>query len=71
MCDDAWKSRIDDLRRQLAELGSTIRRLDQSGLDNATAQLLLSRKRAALEDLMKRGRSDAVRSAEMVRSQRG
>jgi hypothetical protein len=31
--------------------------LNQSGLDSATAQLLMSRKRAELEDLMKRGRS--------------
>nr|WP_249151115.1 hypothetical protein [Bradyrhizobium sp. JYMT SZCCT0180] len=59
------------MRRQLAELGSAVRRLDQAGLDNARAELLLSRKRAELEDLMKRGHSDAVRSAEMVRPQRG
>lgn len=69
--DDASEARIQTLRRQLTELASTIRKLDQSGLGSARAQLLLSRKRAELEDLMKRGHSDAVRSAEMVRPQRG
>ena len=48
-----WK--IQTLRGQLLELGSAIRQLNQSGLDSATARLLLSRKRAALDDLMKRG----------------
>lgn len=41
------------LRGQIAELGCAIRQLRQSGLDSATAQLLLSRKRAELECLMK------------------
>jgi cell division septum initiation protein DivIVA len=68
---DDSERKIQNLRRRLAELGSTVRQLNQSGLDNATAQLLLSRKRAELEDLTKRGRSDAVRSAQMVRPQRG
>ena len=63
-----WK--IQTLRGQLVELGSAVRQLNQSGLDSATAQLLLSRKRAELEDLIKRGRAD-VRTAEMVRPQRG
>lgn len=40
---------------QLVELGSAIRQLNHSVLDSATAQLLLSRKRAELEDLIKRG----------------
>jgi hypothetical protein len=53
----AWK--IAALRGQLLELGSTIRQLNQSGLDSATAQLLLARKRAELDDLMKKGRSNA------------
>jgi hypothetical protein len=70
------ESKIQTLRGQLVELASTIRKLDRSGLGSARAQLLLSRKRTELEDLikedvMKRGRSDAVRSAQMVRSQRG
>jgi hypothetical protein len=63
MCDEASDSEVRTLRGQIA-------RLSQSGLDNATAQLLLSRKRAELEDLIKRGRADA-RSAPMVRPQRG
>ena len=63
-----WK--IQTLRGQLVELGSAVRQLNQSGLDSATAQLLLSRKRAELEDLIRRGRADA-RTAQMVRPQRG
>jgi hypothetical protein len=50
--------RIQTLRGQLLELGSAIRQLNQSGLDSATARLLMSRKRAELEDLMKRARSN-------------
>lgn len=46
------------LRAQLRELGSTVRQLNQAGLDSATAQLLLSRKRAELEDLMSRRKRD-------------
>ena len=69
--DDPVESKIQTLRGQLVELASTIRKLDQSGLGSARAQLVLSRKRAELEDLIKRGRSDAVRPAEMVRPQRG
>jgi hypothetical protein len=42
--------------RQLVDLGSAIRQLQLSGLDNASARLLLSRKRAELEDLMNRAR---------------
>jgi hypothetical protein len=51
--DLAWK--LADLRGQIAELGSAIRQLRQAGMDSAAAQLLISRKRAQLEDLMKRG----------------
>jgi hypothetical protein len=68
--DDPLEWKIQTLRGQLVELGSAIRQLNQSGLDSATAQLLLSRKRAELEDLMKRGRADA-RTARVVRPQRG
>jgi hypothetical protein len=49
-----------NLRGQFLDLGSAIRQLNQSGLDSATVQLLMSRKRAELEDLMKRGRSDVA-----------
>jgi len=52
--DDPVESKIQTLRGQLVELASTIRKLDQSGLGSARAQLVLSRKRAELEDLIKR-----------------
>jgi hypothetical protein len=45
--------KILSLRGQIAELGGAIRQLQQSGLDSATAQLLISRRRAELEWLMK------------------
>lgn len=46
------------LRGQLLELGAVVRQLNQAGLGSAAAQLLLSRKRAELEDAMTRGRAD-------------
>jgi len=58
--DDPLEWKIQTLRGQLLDLGSAIRQLNQSGLDSATAQLLMSRKRAELEDLMKRGRSSVA-----------
>ena len=66
----AWK--IHTLRGQLVELGSAVRQLNQSGLDSATAQLLLSRKRAELEDLISRGqrcqhRSDGTTTTRITR----
>jgi hypothetical protein len=42
------------LRRQIAELEAVARQLSQAGLDSARAQLLLSRKRAELEDFINR-----------------
>jgi hypothetical protein len=58
--DDLLEWKIQTLRGQLLDLGSAIRQLNQSGLDSATAQILMSRKRAELEDLMKRGRSNVA-----------
>jgi hypothetical protein len=58
--DDPLEWEIQTLRGQLLDLGSAIRQLNQSGLDSATVQLLMSRKRAELEDLMKRGRFDVA-----------
>ena len=58
--DDPLEWKIQTLRGQLLDLGSAIRQLNQSGLDSATAQLLMTRKRAELEDLMKRGRSNVL-----------
>jgi hypothetical protein len=58
--DDPVEWKIQTLRGQLLDLGSAIRQLNQSGLDSATAQLLMSRKRAELEDLRKKGRSNVA-----------
>jgi hypothetical protein len=57
--DDAFK--ILKLRAELVELGSAIRQLNISGLDSATAQLLMSRKRAELEDLMSLLRHSSIK----------
>src|ERR1700755_1755898 len=46
---------IQALRRRIGELDQLARQLDQSGLNNARAQLLLSRKRAELDDFINRG----------------
>jgi hypothetical protein len=53
---------IEALRKRIVELDRLARQLDQSGLDNARAQLLLSRKRAELEDFINRGRRCQHRS---------
>ena len=63
---------IQTLRRRIGELDQLARRLDQSGLDNARAQLLLSRKRAELEDFINRGprcqhRSDGTTTTPTIR----
>ncbi|OAF02887.1 hypothetical protein AYJ54_25085 [Bradyrhizobium centrolobii] len=41
------------LRAEILELGSAIRQLQREGLDDAAAQLLISRKRAQLDHLVK------------------
>jgi hypothetical protein len=43
-----------ELRAQISELSSAIRQLQLSGLDDAAPRLLISRKRAELEDLTRR-----------------
>jgi hypothetical protein len=50
------------LRRQIVELEAVARQLSQAGLDSARAQLLLSRKRAELEDFINRGQRCQRRS---------
>lgn len=45
--------RILKLRAEILELGSAIRQLQCEGLDDATAQLLIARKRAQLDHLVK------------------
>jgi len=54
MSDDPLPLRILELRAQIAELSSTIRQLQRSGLDDAAPRLLISRKRAEFEDLKRR-----------------
>ena len=54
MKDDPVPFRILKLRAQIAELSGTIRQLQRSGLDEAAPRLLISRKRAELEDLSQR-----------------
>ena len=54
MSDDPLPLRILELRAQIGELSSTIRQLQLSGLDAAAPRLLISRKRAELEDLTRR-----------------
>ena len=44
--------KLAELRGQIAELGSSIRQLQKAGLDSASAQLLITRKRGELECLM-------------------
>ena len=45
--------RILKLRAEILELGSAIRQLQRAGLDDAAAQLLIARKRASLDSLMR------------------
>jgi hypothetical protein len=45
--------RVLRLRAEIAELGAAVRQLHRAGMDSATAQLLLSRKRAELEGLVR------------------
>jgi hypothetical protein len=52
--DDPVPLRILELRAQISELSGTIRQLQFSGLDDAAPRLLISRKRAELEDLTRR-----------------
>jgi hypothetical protein len=63
---------IQVLRRRIAELDQLARQLNRSGLDDARAQLLLSRKRAELEDFINRGqrcqdRSDGTITTRIIR----
>ena len=42
------------LRAELLELGSAVSQLNRGGLDSAATELLMTRKRAELENLMRR-----------------
>ncbi|MDH2343681.1 hypothetical protein [Bradyrhizobium sp. SSUT77] len=57
MEEDPATYRILRLRGEILELGSAIRQLQREGLDDAAAQLLIARKRAQLDHLVK---SDAA-----------
>jgi hypothetical protein len=50
--DDPDAYRVLKLRAEILELGSAIRQLQRAGLDDAAAQLLITRKRAQLERLV-------------------
>ncbi|WP_027524354.1 hypothetical protein [Bradyrhizobium sp. Ec3.3] len=54
MDEDPDAYRILKLRAEILELGLAIRQLQRAGLDDAAAQLLIARKRAMLETLVKR-----------------
>ena len=51
--------KILGLRGEIAELGGAIRQLQRSGLDSASAQLLIMRKRSELECLLNRSTMEA------------
>jgi hypothetical protein len=51
--EDPDPYRILRLRAEILELGSAIRQLQREGLDDAAAQLLIARKRAQLDHLVK------------------
>lgn len=53
MEEDPDAYRILKLRAEILELGSAIRQLQREGLDDAAAQLLIARKRARLDHLVK------------------
>ncbi len=53
MEEDPDTYRIVKLRAEILELGSAIRQLQREGLDDAAAQLLIARKRARLDHLVK------------------
>ena len=53
MDEDPDAYRILKLRAEILELGSAIRQLQRAGLDDAAAQLLIARKRAQLDHLVK------------------
>jgi len=57
--DEPPSLKLSRLREQLRELGAVVRQLNQTGSDSAAAQLLLSRKRAELEDALRTGGCDA------------
>ncbi|AUC97892.1 hypothetical protein CWS35_29335 [Bradyrhizobium sp. SK17] len=66
MRDDALRTRR--LRAELRELESSVNQLRRAGRDGASMQLLLSRKRAELEDVICRRKDE--RAASVFQRQR-
>jgi len=54
MSDDPLPLKVLELRAQIAELSGTIYQLQRAGLDDAVPRLLITRRRAELEDLTHR-----------------
>ena len=63
MEEDPDAYRILKLRAEILELGSAIRQLQRAGLDDAAAQLLIGRKRAQLEQLVRANAPSRERDA--------
>ncbi len=57
MSSDPLPLRILELRAKIRELASTILQLQRAGLDDAVPRLLITRRRAELEDLTNHQRS--------------
>ena len=69
MEEDPGTYRILRLRAEILELGSAIRQLQREGLDDAAAQLLIARKRAQLDHLVKMtSASDGLHIGDIRRS---
>jgi hypothetical protein len=51
--DEPCPLKILRLRAEIGELGGAIRQLRRSGMDSAAAELLVTRKRAELEGLLR------------------
>jgi hypothetical protein len=51
--DEPRPLKILRLRAEIGELGGAIHQLRRSGMDSVSAELLITRKRAELEDLLK------------------
>jgi hypothetical protein len=54
------------LRAEILELGSAARQLQRAGLDDAANQLLLCRKRAELDSLMRPARLGATQTSSVL-----
>lgn len=67
----SWPRSVDEtsiprLREELFQLASSVRRLQQAGLDSACAELLLRRRRADLEDAAQRYARSTARGCDLI-----